>query len=168
MRLICPCCGAVWSAEVGANDAACRQFMAELLRLPPAVQSLALPYLALFRPAKTGLSWPRALKILAGLLDLVGSGRVDWDGSESRPAPPQLWAQAMQATLDRRPAHLTNHNYLRRTAWEMAAGLAAEAERQREDAARHRVHIPDGSDGPAGDEERAKVKEMFDLFKRMH
>ncbi|MCE5335238.1 MAG: hypothetical protein LLG06_11705 [Desulfobacteraceae bacterium] len=141
--------------------------MDALLRLPAAVQPLALQYIALFRPAKSGLSWQRALKILTGLLDLVLPGQVQWDGCESRPAPPQLWAQAMQATIDRRPEHLTNHNYLRRTAWEMAASLAAEAERQREAAAKHRVHIPDrDDDAPASDEERAKVKQMFDLFKR--
>jgi hypothetical protein len=73
----------------------------------------------------------------------------------------------MQATIDRRPAHLANHNYLRHTAWEMSAGLAAEAERQREAAAKHRVHIPDrDDDAPASEDERAKVKKMFDLFKR--
>ena len=166
MRLVCPCCGAHWSAEAGANDAACRQFMDALLRLPPSVQPLALPYIALFRPERTGLSWPRALRILTGLVDLVGNGSVDWDGGEARPAPPQLWTQAMQATVDRRPKHLGNHNYLRHTAWEMASGMAAEAERQREAADRHRVHIPDRSDGPASEEDRAEVKRMFDLFKR--
>ena len=62
---------------------------------------------------------------------MIDAGSVQWDGREARPAPPQLWAQAMNAVLERRPTALNNHNYLRHVAWQLAEGLAARTERDR-------------------------------------
>lgn len=128
MRLVCPACGAVASAEAWANDATAREFQDVAMKMPGPVQHLVLPYLGLFRSGKGGLSWSRALRILRDLRDLVEPGSVHWEGAETRPAPAHLWAQALDAVLARRPKALTNHNYLRHTAWEMAGGLAADAE----------------------------------------
>ena len=74
----------------------------------------------------------KALKILIELRGLVQSGTIHWDGCETRPAPVGLWEQALDAVIERRPKALTNHNYLRRTAWEMAAALASQGEREHE------------------------------------
>ncbi len=141
MKLTCPACGAVASAEAWVNDASCRQFMDELTRLPGPVQVRTLPYIALFRKSKRGLSWPRALRIIKTLSELVHEGTVQWDGGELRPAPPYLWAEAMDRTIDRSPKALENHNYLRKIAWEMAEKLAAKAEREREQQKMNRAYI---------------------------
>lgn len=163
MRLICPACGAIWSAEAGANDASCRTFMGVLVKLPGQVRDLALPYLGLFRQGAKGLSWQRALRVIADLNTMIEAGTVQWEGGESRPAPPELWARAIDAVLSRRPTALTNHNYLRHTAWEMARGMAAEYERQRERAARGREYEEEARDGdePASEEDRAEMAKML-------
>lgn len=133
MKLVCPCCGAVASAEAWENDAAARQALDLVTRLPGMVQSRVLPYLGLFRQGGgRGLAWTRAYRLLQGIQEMVESGVVLWDGGEARPCPPTVWAAALDAVLARRPSGLKNHNYLRHVAWEMAAGAAARAEGERE------------------------------------
>lgn len=153
MRLICPCCGALVSAEAFRNETTVRQFIGVLEQLPGRVRDLALPYLGLFRRAggrdagacgSRGLAWPRALRILADLKALVEPGTVHWEGGEERPCPPHVWAAALDAVLARRPKALENHNYLRRVAWEEAEKLAAHVERGREQQRRQ--------GGPRGEE----------------
>jgi hypothetical protein len=76
------------------------------------------------------------LKILGELKEMVGSGAIHWDGGETRPAPVGLWEQALDAVIERSPKALTSHNYLRHTAWEMAASVAAQNEREQESRSR--------------------------------
>lgn len=155
MRLTCPCCGAQVSAEAWQNDVTVRQFIAALERLPDRVRDRALPYLGLFRRAggreasasacgSKGLAWPRALRILIDLGSMVEAGSVHWEGGEERPCSGGLWAQALDAVLERRPKALENHNYLRRVAWELAGPLASRSERDRETQRRqsNRVETP--------------------------
>lgn len=145
MRLICPSCGAIASAEAWQNETTVRQFLGVLEKLPGVVRDRALPYLGLFRSGrKTGLSWPRALRVLSGLVDLVEPGTVHWDGGETRPCPPAVWAAALDALLARRPTDLENHNYLRRVAWDKAEQLASLEERSKEYASSHRQHADPG------------------------
>ena len=133
MRLVCPCCGAVCSAEAWVNDPTAREALKVIAEeLPAGVAPLALPYLSLFRKSGAGLRWPTVLKRLQELADLVRSERIQWDGGETRPAPAHLWAAALDVVVGRQPKHLDNHNYLRRVVWEMAAGGAAAAEREAE------------------------------------
>jgi hypothetical protein len=143
VRLVCPSCGAIASAEAWANDAAWRQCLQVALELPSAVQQRTLPYIGLFRPAPSprageggvrgkGLSSARALRLIKDLRDLVVRGSIQWAGGEERPAGSMLWAEALDAVLARRPTALENHNYLRRVAWEMAKGGAARVETRRE------------------------------------
>ena len=132
MRLVCPCCGAAASIEAWTNDANARSFMGVLTKLPREVQGLALPYIGLFRNGKRGLPWPKALRVLTELSRHMEPGTVQWDGCEVRPAPPALWARAIEAVLARSPEALGNHNYLKHTAWQLAKDLAVQAERDRE------------------------------------
>lgn len=162
MRLVCPACGAAASAEAWGNDAATRRFMEALTRLPAPVQARALPYLGLFRRGEKGLAWPRAERLLASLLELVSPGRVRWEGGEDRPAPPDLWAKALDAVLDRRPQGLSNHNYLRHVAWEMASELAAREERRREAEKAWRP-TPPGADPPS-EEDLVDIRGMMKDF----
>ena len=57
MRLICPSCGAIASAEAWQNDSHCRYFYEALVQLPPPVLSRTLPYLGLFRQGGKALPW---------------------------------------------------------------------------------------------------------------
>ncbi|MCE5242484.1 MAG: hypothetical protein ABFD98_15715 [Syntrophobacteraceae bacterium] len=112
-------------------------------KLPGQVASRTPAYLGLFRKGERGLSWPRALKIAAELRQLVSAGTVRWEGGEERPAPPDLWAEALDKVLARRPDALDNHNYLRRIVWEDAKPLAAQAECRDERDAGRRYFEPD-------------------------
>ena len=128
MIMVCPSCGASASLEAWLNDRDWRDLVALIPRVPAQLQVRAISYLGLFRSGSRSLKPAKACKVLVGLLDLVEPGTVHWDRSETRPAPLELWAQALDAVIDRRPTALSNHNYLKHTAWEMAAGLAAKAE----------------------------------------
>jgi len=170
MKLVCPACGTTASAEVWQKDVHARQCMPLLLKLPGLVQPYVLEYLALFRKDANAIPWRRVLRLLGGLVDLVNAGRVTWERSEERPAPPELWAQALDAVLARSPKGLTNHNYLRHTAFEMAAGLAAKEERRLEhEKTRREYNGPVIRDqDPISEEERAEVaKTLRDFAAKM-
>jgi hypothetical protein len=191
MRLICPVCGALCSAEAWQNDATCRTFIDLLVKFPNDIRSLVLPYLGLFRTGKSGLTWSRAYRVIADLHTLTASGNVQWEGGETRPAPASLWAAAIDAVLVRRPKALQNHNYLRHVAWEMAAPIAARRERDIEAERRGKTddgrrmtderdpgsglvlpHASGGNarpdptelDGPLNDDERAEVQRALKEF----
>jgi len=166
MRLICPTCGATASIEAWQNDILIRQFEAKFMGLPAIVQPRVTAYLGLFRKGDQGLAWRVALKHLTTLVDLIAIGRVSWERSELRPAPPELWAEALDAVLSRAPRGLTNHNYLRHTAFDMASGLASREERTTEDGKRRRDYTgPELQDEPpVSDEERASVMRQLREF----
>jgi hypothetical protein len=130
MKLVCPGCGGTYSLEGWENDAAVRQFSAVMSGLPHHVQHHAANYLGLFRIGTRGLSWKRALRILQELKDLVAAGSVHWEGGETRPAPPELWAEVMLEMCEKGKRELENHNYLRKVVWTKARGIAAQAERE--------------------------------------
>lgn len=137
MRLVCPSCGATASAEAWNNDAAIRYTLDALLQLPTPVRLQALAYLGLFRQGTKALPWRRALTIARSLKDLVETGTVHWQGGETRPCNAEIWGKAMEATLASGPKGLKNHNYMRKCAWDLAADLAAKAEKDREEKRRN-------------------------------
>ena len=163
MILVCPCCGGSGSIEAWANDKEWRELVALVTKVPAPIQARAISYVGLFRTGKRALRPAKAAKILGGLVDLIAPGTVHWDGGETRPAPVELWAKALDAVIERRPQSLTNHNYLKRTAWEMAAGLAATAEREVEKKRLYRT-VNEQKETPASEEERAAVTEMLKGF----
>ena len=161
----CPGCGLTGSIEVFLSDPKWKEVLSTFKRLPSQVQGYTFEYLALFRPNDRSLTAKRTQTLLSGLADLVCEGSVRWDTGELRPADARLWAEAMAAVIERRPKNLTNHNYLRHVAWDRAKGLAAEAERRNEGAARHRTHMPDGGSGEEPfNPEDPEIKEMFREF----
>lgn len=163
MRLVCPCCGGVFSLEAAENDASVRQFNAVLCRLPHQVQHHAARYLGLFRKGDRGLAWQRALRLITELQALVAPGTVQVDGGETRPAPAQLWAEAMEETLESGVRELKNHNYLRKVVWARVRDLAAKQERNKDSARKHRA-ANDEPEDPASEREREAVKEMLKGF----
>lgn len=135
MKLTCPCCGAVASAEAWQNDAEARRALQQALRLPPEIQSEILAYLGLFRPGQSALAWSRAVKIMAELTQLTCSGWVQVQGKPARPCPSKIWAIAMRQMIDSRERlqrPMKNHNYLRQIAWQLADQADANRELQQE------------------------------------
>ncbi len=143
MKLICPCCRAVVSIEAWANEPAVLEAFRLMVRLPGVVQPRVFAYLGLFRTEKRGLAWPRVAKLLGELEGLVAAGAVQWRNSEARPAPPQVWVEALDAVIAARPTDLKDHAYLKKTAWEKAQPLAVEAEERRRIEARRRMQGPE-------------------------
>lgn len=131
MKLVCPSCGAVASAEAWANDAAARQCLRIVAELPGDVGRRCLPYLALFRPLSgRGMSWQRCLRLLSELAGLVNDSYVQWESRPARPNSAAAWTQAMERMIQQPPRQLPmrNHNYLRTIAYE----IANESDRQAE------------------------------------
>jgi hypothetical protein len=136
-----------------------RQFNGAMSALPYQVQHEAARYLGLFRVGSRGLSWKRALRILQELQDLVGAGTVHWEGGETRPAPPALWAEVMGEMCEKGKRELDSHNYLRKVVWTKARGLAAEAEAEA-GRAKMKKHPQMGADVDPG-ESRPKKRGCF-------
>jgi hypothetical protein len=113
MKAVCPACSCAASIEAFLNDADARAAIAIAARLPSELGPLALRYIALFRPAKRQLSWPRVRKLLGELAAMIEAGSVEHYG---RPYPVShtVWAQAMTAVLNAATLTLplTGHGYL--------------------------------------------------------
>lgn len=157
MRLTCPSCGATTSLEAAVNDKAARQVAALFGRLPPQVAAVVPEYLALFRPAKTGLRWSRVASILDELVPMVEDGFKE-GGRRCKPSAAH-WRDAIHQVANRdltRP--LANHNYLKRVVAGLAESHAAEAETAHHQALR-------AGQRPARQEQRAerdRVAEAID------
>lgn len=160
MRLVCPSCGAVASAEAWQNDSAIRYTFEALVKLPSPVLNQSLSYLGLFRQGTKALPWRRALTIVRGLKDLVETGTVHWQGGETRPCNAEIWGKAIEATLSSGPKGLKNHNYLRHVAWELAAELAAKMEADRESARQRRRKEEDEEPVAMSEATRQSIAEM--------
>jgi len=123
MKLICPGCGSVASAETWLNDALCRETMLAVVKLPHPLPKSALGYISLFRPGKQALTWKKALRLVNELSVLVATGHVQVQGKVSRPCPPRIWAMAMEQMMEQRNGlslPMPSHVYLRKVAWDLA------------------------------------------------
>ncbi len=136
MKLICPSCGATASIEAWSNDSTAREAVVAVASLPAPLHLSTLRYLALFRPAKSALSWKKVLRLVGEINDLAQVGYVSIQGQIDRNCPPRIWAAAMDDMVERQGAikrPLKNHNYLRQVAY----GLADAEDRQRETGGRN-------------------------------
>lgn len=138
MRLICPSCGAIASAEAWRNDITIRNFLETVVALPSPIQTRTLHYLGLFRQGAKALPWRRALALAKSLRDLTIQEQIHWQGGETRPVTAEIWGRAMEATIASSPKGLKNHNYMRKCAYDLAEELAAKAEADRETSRRKR------------------------------
>jgi hypothetical protein len=123
MRLICPSCGAMHSAESWQNDPQARQCLKLIGELPNAVSTRCPAYLALFRPSiARGLAWSKVLRLLAEIQEQIHQPFIQWEGKAARPNSAVAWAQAMERITDRPPKSLPlkSHGYLRSIAYEIA------------------------------------------------
>lgn len=142
------------------NDSIIRNFFEVVTKLPSPVQTRTLHYLGLFRQGGKALPWRRALTLAKGLGDLTENETVHWQGGETRPATPELWGRAMEATITSGPKGLKNHNYLRHVAWELAVELAAKAEKDREAARQRRGREVDEEPAPLSDASRQAISTL--------
>ncbi|MBL4901080.1 hypothetical protein JYT85_01430 [Desulfocapsa sp. AH-315-G09] len=123
MKLICPGCGSVASAEIWLNDALCRETMAAIVSLPHPLPGSTIGYVSLFRPGKRALTWKKAKRLVNELAVLVTTGHIQVQGKVARPCPPGIWALAMEQMVERRDSlrlPMPNHNYLKQIVWELA------------------------------------------------
>lgn len=125
MKLICPICGGCASLEAWQSDADARNFVVGITNLPPDLQKCAIAYIGLFRPEKgRGLAWAKANKLLGEFAALTALTSVNWDSNGVKPITARIWKEAVEAVVERRPTQLKNHNYLKHTAYDMAAKAA--------------------------------------------
>lgn len=123
MKLICPGCGSVASAESWLNDTLCRETMLAVVKLPSPLPQATLGYLSLFRPGKRALTWKKAKRLVGEIAILAATGHIQVQGNVSRPCSPRIWAMAMEQMQERRDSlrlPMPNHNYLKKIAWEIA------------------------------------------------
>ncbi len=148
LNVSCPNCALNFPLIAGLNEADAKRYAALMGELPPALAKPLVQYLQLFKPAKSGLTWSRALKLLGGLLPDIQRGQVRRNGRDW-PAPAEAWGLAIQEMLERREKFslpLKNHGYL----YEVIAGLADRQEAQQEKAAEtgRRQRAPTGGMAP--------------------
>lgn len=132
MKLICPGCGAVGSADSWINDTNCREALFIITSLPAPLPKITLNYLSLFRPGKQSLTWKKALRLASEIQQLTSTGYVSIQGQIDRNCPPRTWAQAMEQMVEQRSRlnlPMPNHNYLKKVAHDLAAAADYQAEK---------------------------------------
>jgi hypothetical protein len=126
MRLICPSCGAIHSAEAWLSDADARQSLIIVAELPWEVSRRCFNYLALFRPTTgRGLIWAKTLRLLSELQALVKADAIKWDRGAPKPNGARYWAMAMEKIIELPPKKLPlkSHGYLNAIAYDEALGV---------------------------------------------
>lgn len=144
MRITCPSCGAGFSLDVALQMDASRSALMRALHMPAPLAGLWAQYLGLFRSKTRALAHDRADKLMAELLPMLDAGVVERNGNQ-RPAPLELWRDALQQMVELRNADklqlpLKSHGYLLEIVFAAAERGAAQAERQQEDQRRRGDH----------------------------
>ena len=116
MKTRCPCCGAENSLDALIAHEGARQAMWAVAQMGGEVGKLAVQYIALFRPAKTALTFERMAKLLGELLPDMERGAISRNSLEY-PAPPEAWIYGFRELLARRNVGslklpLKSHGYL--------------------------------------------------------
>ena len=115
MQVRCPSCGAEMSLETVIDNDAAAQALVLALSFTP-LGKLIVRYLAMFRPAKSKLSWPRVVTLLGELMPMIESQRIERNGTLYE-APHEVWCKAIEQMLAARDmgtlkTPLKSHGYL--------------------------------------------------------
>lgn len=115
MIVRCPACGAQTSLDILIDDQAAADALRQALEFAPLGPRL-VRYLALFRPVKSRLTWPRVNALLAELLPAIRSGQLARNGRTFQ-VPESAWAAALDDVVAARDAGrlqtpLKSHGYL--------------------------------------------------------
>ncbi|MEW6330202.1 MAG: hypothetical protein AB1560_01945 [Pseudomonadota bacterium] len=142
MKTSCPGCGCVFDLDAGVSDADARRFAELVAGLDPRVAKPLIQYLALFRPAKTGMRWSRMLSLAQELEPMIREARVTRKGT-TYAVPLELWSGALAMLADR-PKNLTlplkSHGYLLEILANQAEKISAKHETQTEQQKRRPAH----------------------------
>lgn len=144
MRVTCPSCCASFSLDVALQMDASRSALMRALQMPAPLASLWAQYLGMWRSKSRALAHDRADKIMAELLPMLDAASVVRNGN-SRPAPLELWRDALQQMIDLRNADklqlpLKSHGYLLEIVFAAADRGVAQQERQVEETRRRGDH----------------------------
>ena len=167
MRLVCPSCGAVHSAEAWSNDAVARQCLIQVGAMPHDIGSRCFAYLSLFRSAGRSLQWKKVLRLIAELKELTTLPYVQWEKKVARPCTPKMWGDALEKITANPPERLPlkSHGYLRAIVYEIANEMdrAAEVKHNQEERKGnpHHRHSREG-----GNPERISAEEMKTIRKK--
>ncbi len=148
MKLICPGCGAIASAESWMNDADCRETLFIVAKLPSPLPKALLGYLSLFRPGTRALSWKKALRLAKEVEELTGKGFVSLQGRIDRNCSATIWSRAMEQMIEQRAGlslPMPNHNYLRKVAYDLADQADYQGEKKQHITAKNKAPRPDRS-----------------------
>ena len=104
----CPVCHTSIHLDAMVNDEAARELLGILAPLDGATGRILMNYIALFRPAKSDLSFNRALTLVNETLALTSNR--DW----LRAALEETVIKLRAARIDGNPRPITNHNYLKK------------------------------------------------------
>jgi len=162
MKLICPGCGAIASAESWVNDVHCRETLLIISRLPAPLPKTTLGYLSLFRPGQRALGWKKALRLAGEIEQLVCKNFVSVKGKVDRRCSPRIWAKAMEQMVEQRDGldlPMPNHRYLKKVAYDMADKADYKQEQRQHAAPVRRVRT---SDPVVSHDPLAKIKEEWD------
>jgi len=147
MRMVCPSCGAMISADAAGNDAEARQCINTISQMPPSVARIAFAYIALFRPSSgRGLLWNKARRLADELYRMIISESVAVGSRAARPTVADMWRQAMERMIDNPPSNLPlkNHNYLVKIVYDLADAADRVDERDREERLKMRREMESG------------------------
>ena len=160
MKLICPSCGAIASAESWLNDAKTRDALALAMSIPAPVTQHVLSYISLFRPGKSALGWGKTVRLLGEIKDMVSKGYVSQQGKPDKNCTPFLWAKAIEQMLEQRHSlslPMKSHNYLKKIAWDLANSADYQGEKKQNLSARqHTPRQGRGADPGVYDPEKIK------------
>lgn len=129
MQIKCLCCGSVASLDllIAAEDGA-SEVIQMAGEMPPELWRAIVPYIALFRPNTTKLTWSRMGKLMGELHPLIKAAQFERNRTIV-PAPLNYWLTAMEqvvAQRDRLTLPLKTHGYL----LEIIVGIDAKAAKQ--------------------------------------
>lgn len=171
IRMTCPCCGTEFPWEAGLIEGDAKRLAVVLADMEPALARAAMAYLRLFKPAKTALRLPRAIKLLQEVRELVLDGSVCRDERTSvrRPAPTSAWIAGIEQMLqqvDRLTLPLNGHGYLRQVVFGVADALDADVERKREEALRagDRPVAPRNATAPVEDRLTSELRFIAQMY----
>ena len=160
MKLICPSCGAIHSAEAWQNDATARQCLQLACTLQYDVSSRCFAYLALFRSSERSLAWKKVLRLLSELKDLTDAAHIQWEQNAARPNSARAWGLAMDQVVEHPPKRLPlkSHGYLRAITYDIANDMDRHTEVKQNKAERAGTFTPRKQEKPAP--ERVSFEEM--------
>lgn len=108
----CPVCHTSIHLDAMVNDEAARELLGILAPLDGATGRILMNYIALFRPAKSDLSFNRALTLVNETLALTSNR--DWLRAALEETVIKLRAARIDAGSSQRARPITNHNYLKK------------------------------------------------------